>query len=249
MTNYISSPVLRVSDQNFGLALVANPENSPTQLPTYLSPNGTIWVGGRVGQEYGVELIVPDSGGRYGALLTVDGLNSQTGRPSTGDMRQESFWVVSPPTRSGKNIIPGWTRPGGEKAAKFVFSTVGDSYVGKMDLGAENAGVIGVRFAHEFQAPVIRAAYRGGAKSFGEATRGGGLGTGYGSETEFRVRTTQFEIDPLRPIVTLVIRYAIEQKLLDAGYQRIADRAELSETPNPFPASIAGVPAPAGWRS
>ena len=233
---YISNPALRVSVGGFGLALIGNPLSDPKPLPVYRSPDGTLWAGGTVGLEYGVEVVVPDTG-RYGVLVTVDGLNVQNGNRSSGDPGAEDILVTNAPSGPGKNVIPGWIRPDGESVAAFEFSSDSDSYAAKMDLGIENAGVVGVRIAFERSRMV---------RSFG-ATRG--MGTGYGREADFHLDAVSFEVDHSREFVTLILRYASETALQAAGFTKI-DPSELNTAANPFPESrqrITGCPPPPGW--
>jgi hypothetical protein len=229
---YVSSPALRASYQQFGLALVANPTTEPTDLPAYRSPDGQVWFGCKLGQEFGVETVVPS--GRFGAIITVDGINTYTGESSYGDIHRDSgHWVMTPPSGPGKNILLGWVVPGGDSVAAFTFRKEGESYAARRGFDTANTGVVGARFWFERQdAPVL--------------TRG--LGTAYGREIKGRVSSTEFQHDLSREPVTLVVRYAEESELIAAGFIRITPNA-LPYKANPFPgvSKVTGCPPPPGW--
>lgn len=238
---YVSKPAVRATNGEFGLALVGSPTTKPTDLPAYRGSDGQIWFGLQPGQEFGVELVVPQHGGPYGIILTVDGINSYSGEQSSGDIRTEGIWVSTPPTGPGKNIVPGWLLPGGSGFAAFTFNKKEESYAARRGFGTANTGVVGARIWFKKKQHAV-------SSHPGYTTRGFG-GADYGRQVPAEIQLQDFVHDEAREPITLVVRYAEESKLVAAGFVKIGVDNNLPHNANPFPGKgIAGCPPPANWN-
>jgi len=104
--------------------------------------NGSIWIEGREGNAYTIEL-KNHSLNRALFILSVDGLDVLEGKPAGIDSQG---YVLSP----NESInIPGW-RINQTEAAEFFFSRKRDSYVNNIGGTTTNTGVIGVMVFSEY---------------------------------------------------------------------------------------------------
>lgn len=222
------------------------------ELPLFVDAEGTHWIGGRSGQKYAIDLIVPsDSRKRYLSICAVDGRNIFSGDVSAGSS-SEGGYVVSPPMSQHANVVPGWNTSHGTAAA-FVFTDAALSYSSRM--GSDpfaTCGIIGLRFFSEKVAEVFAfasvpmAAVPYNCRSASPVEKG--MGTGYGQDVAFVTRETEFIPDRSATPLTFVYRYADIASLVQRGYRRLT-RPKQSR-PQPFPAATGGCPVPpGGWRS
>lgn len=242
-SKYHSSMFMRRAD-GFGVGVI---DQDSRPLPLYRDNQGGLWVAGRVGQEYKVEIMVPEAG-RFGALLTVDGANQIDGRTSSGDMRNEQLWLMQSPDSKGKNVIPGWLHSA-QEAAQFRFGTASTSYVAQTGQGVANTGIIGCRFAYE-----VSGRARSGVTSrnpfLGGESR---LGTEYGQKVRFETKTVDLKLDHGRTYIDVEVRYAPEDELIRAGFRKIDGQVyppPPAVAADPFPGehlSRAFAPAPGSW--
>jgi hypothetical protein len=72
------------------------------------------------------------------------------------------------------------------------------------------------------------------------------VGTAYGEEVTFHTTDAEFERASNKPAFVHVLRYATYERLKEWGVP--IDTAVARKAPNPFPASMAAVPAPPGWN-
>jgi hypothetical protein len=241
---YISQPETR-NLEGFGVALVSADKK---QLPLYKDRTGGLWVAGKEGESFSVEVLVPGQG-NFGVLIAVDGCNQQDGTPSRGDLYTEPYWVMNAPTYKGANITPGWSRPDG-KAAQFVFAKPSESYVAQMGGGESNCGIVACKFVREYTQSYDRKRFLGG--SSGLTTRG--LGAGYGKEVEMPRTTVEFSPHHAAGHIEAIIRYAPLEELERAGFTKIEPYSLPSAAQaRPFAAESLRpgertAPPPPGWR-
>lgn len=119
-------------------------------IPSYFH-EGDTWVEGRVGSEYTLEfknntnknvLIVP----------SVDGLSILDGKPATS---KSKGYIVN---KWSSVEIPGWTLDN-DNVAKFVFSSVDNSYSTYQSGNTDNNGVIGFKVFYEVEKPIDNTFY------------------------------------------------------------------------------------------
>jgi hypothetical protein len=104
-------------------------------VPTFFH-NGETWAMGQMGERYTLRLW-NRSGRRVEAVVSVDGRDVIDGKPA--DFRNKRGYLVP---AWGSVDIDGW-RLSERQAAAFRFTTVSNSYAGRMG-NARNVGVIGV---------------------------------------------------------------------------------------------------------
>lgn len=154
---------------------------------------------------------------RAGVTLSVDGLNTLTGKP--GGAASGAKWIIAP---HGTATISGW-QTGRESARRFVFTAKRDSYASyrSESLGRDltvNSGVIGAAFFwnaaelesalnHHWDPPVayrdgdhvrrasskMRANAAGAAMPHTESGRSFEAGTGMGEHMVNAVRSVSFD--------------------------------------------------------
>lgn len=201
------------------------------------------WVQADNGQEWTLRVHVP-AAGRQLVVASVDGLSVMDGKPSSG---RGTGYVVS----SGQRYIdiPGY-RLDNSAVAKFYFSEGGQSYAAQMG-HSDNLGIIGVNIFEEdvpprprpFRLPSLGSS--GGSER--SMTRGldRDMGTGFGGRNEHRVNEVRFRAQP-RPVATLVVNYASEARLIEAGIKR-----PMMKPSAPFPEGQepeTGCTPPENWR-
>lgn len=106
--------------------------------------NGRLYVAGRPGDRYAIELR-NNSRGRLLAVLSVDGVNAITGETAAGD---QSGYVLGPWQRTE---VLGW-RKSMDDVAAFYFTALPDSYAARTGR-PDNVGVIGVAVFREYVEP------------------------------------------------------------------------------------------------
>jgi hypothetical protein len=123
---------------------------------TEYAHNGDIYVEGREGSEFELEIINKNPY-RVEAVVTVDGLSVVDGKE--GSPESSGYLVEANSTVRESCIlrIPGW-KLDNEQAAKFVFSGNGSkSYAAQMTGSSRNNGVIGCMvFAERYRRPVTK---------------------------------------------------------------------------------------------
>ena len=113
------------------------------RLPIYRHA-GRMYVEGRVGERYAVEMR-NRSGGRILTVLSVDGVNAITGQTAAAS---QSGYVLSP---WGRAEIAGWRKDMSDVAA-FYFTALPDSYAARTGR-PDHIGVIGVAVYREYAEP------------------------------------------------------------------------------------------------
>lgn len=114
-------------------------------IPSYFH-EGDTWVEGRVGSEYTLEF-KNNSNTNVLIVPSVDGLSIFDGKPAT---EQSKGYIVN---RWSTIEIPGWTLDL-ENVAKFVFSSVDNSYSTYQSGNSDNNGVIGFKVFYEKEKPI-----------------------------------------------------------------------------------------------
>ena len=122
--------------------------------------NGRMYVEGRTGERYAVELR-NRTGGRILAVLSVDGVNAITGQTAAAG---QSGYVLSPWNRAE---IAGWRKDMSDVAA-FYFTAIPDAYAARTGR-PDNVGVIGIAVYREYVEPP-RAALEPPALAKGETS-------------------------------------------------------------------------------
>jgi hypothetical protein len=209
--------------------------------------DGRLYVAGRPGNRYGVELR-NRSGGRVLAVLSVDGVNAISGQTAAGN---QTGYVLDAWQHAE---ILGW-RKSMDDVAAFYFTRLPDSYAARIGR-PENVGVIGVAVYREYVEPQTRYEYppmpmasQAPAAKAGEATRGalaGGaptedrLGTGHGERIDSSTQYTDFRRASDQPAEVITLYYDSRANLVARGIIPSRNFAE----PRPFPGGF--VPDPNG---
>lgn len=216
---------------------------SGERLPVYRH-HGRLYVEGRVGARYAVELR-NRTRGRILAVLSVDGVNAVTGQTAAA---QQSGYVLDARERAK---IAGWRKNLNDVAA-FYFTALPDSYAARTGRPG-NVGVIGVAVYKEYVEP--RATRYGPelseSEAAGRAADAAGapaprapaaksarrseqaeekLGTGHGERVHAPTRYTEFRRASSTPSQLVSIYYDSRQNLVAQGI--IPRYARL---PQPFP--------------
>lgn len=120
---YASRPAVRAMDGDLGIALVGGSEEK-VDLPTYIDRFNRVWVAGERESAFGIEVVVPDDGRRYGVLITIDAINAATGNRQDDYFDPGRFWVTSSPRQRGANIIRASSGLSGDgRTFRFVSSS------------------------------------------------------------------------------------------------------------------------------
>jgi hypothetical protein len=114
--------------------------------------DGRSYVLGSVGERYALVLSNPTPQ-RVEAVISIDGLDAIDGKPA--DYAQKRGYILP---AYGSATIEGF-RTSADQVATFRFSSVADSYAGRLG-HARDVGVIGVAFFPEMAAPVAVAPRR-----------------------------------------------------------------------------------------
>lgn len=114
-------------------------------IPSY-KHEGDTWVEGRVDSEYTLEFKNKTSN-KLLVIPSVDGLSILDGLPAT---EESKGYIVS---GFGTIEIPGWTLDN-NNVAKFVFSSVDNSYSTYQSGSTDNNGVIGFKVFYEKPKPI-----------------------------------------------------------------------------------------------
>ena len=117
--------------------------SSGERLPLYRH-DGRLYVEGRAGERYAVELR-NRTGARILTVLAVDGVNAITGQTAAAS---QSGYVLGPWNRAE---IAGWRKNMSDVAA-FYFTALPDSYAARTGR-PDNVGVIGVAVYREYVEP------------------------------------------------------------------------------------------------
>jgi hypothetical protein len=191
--------------------------------------HGQMFVAGERGERYEIR-ITNNTADRIEVVVSVDGRDAVSGK--LGDFTKQRGYVVDP---FGSVVIDGF-RTSLEEVAAFRFSSVGDSFTGRLGT-PQHAGIIGVavfkerphhRIAHGgAAAPESRAADGAGkrkdakapsASSRSHAAPTNELGTEFGEQRFSAVREVSFvRADPRRPDFTTRIRYDSARGLAARG--------------------------------
>jgi hypothetical protein len=204
-----------------------------------VSQRGTRWVVGEYGDRYAI--VVTNRTDRWTeAVVTVDGRDVLNGSPGSYSNRG---YLIEP---YGRIEIEGW-RTSSQDVAAFRFTTVPDSYAGRVD-GGQNVGVVGVALFPEKRRP--RPVYRtpppqpwpeqpwgahdrsggesaeaapsskaetGSARRHDAPRERQGLGTRYGERRWSSVTEVDFERNSSSPATVLTLRYDDRSGLLARG--------------------------------
>lgn len=208
--------------------------------------HGQVFVEGRRGLEFDLR-VYNHTPRRVAAVISVDGLSVIDGQAARED---GSGYIVSP---HDKVDVPGW-RLNNQNAARFVFSSLPDSYAAQMGQPT-NVGVVGVTFWNEkeyrLDQPPRRSMGRPKGLSLGDfgPTRSAGVGTGFGREIEHQVSSVHFKREHSF-VAQLVLRYDDAEGLRKLGITVVSshDYPDHVIEANPFPASGSGCQPPSGWR-
>jgi hypothetical protein len=133
--------VVPASGGPYGVRIV---DDASHNLPTY-SKGGRTYVMGTVGSRYSIVLTNPTYQ-RVEAVVSVDGLDAMDGKPA--NYAEKRGYILDP---YGSATIEGF-RTSYEQVATFRFSSVADSYAGRLGQ-ARDVGVIGVAFFPERPPP------------------------------------------------------------------------------------------------
>lgn len=221
------------------------------RLPTYRHA-GKTWVAGTPGHEYSIEMRSLQ-GERVLTVMSIDGVNVLSGQ--SADASQSGYVLGGYQSAS----ISGW-RKSMDDVAKFVFTSLGDSYASRTGRPA-NVGVIGVAVFRERYvpppAPVVMAPReesrpaaqgvlggRAGASSANTADSAGSaameslsakraekIGTGHGEREYAPTSYTAFERASTQPDEVVTVYYDSRANLIARGIIPTRRYAE----PNPFP--------------
>lgn len=127
----------------YGVRIV---DDASRNLPTY-AKDGRTYVMGSIGSRYQVALSNPTAQ-RVEAVVSVDGLDAMDGQPA--NYATKRGYIIQP---YGTATIDGF-RTSMDQVATFRFSSVADSYAGRLG-EARDVGVIGVAFFPERPPPVV----------------------------------------------------------------------------------------------
>ncbi len=177
-------------------------------VPTHKNYKDFIFPG--LGDEYFIH-VANKSIHKLLAVVTVDGLSVMNGEP--GDYYSGGY-VLSP---NSDTTIPGW-RIDNQSVARFVFLSKDRSYAELMHK-PNNIGVIACAFFEELDDTGVLHSK---------------IGTGFGKETEHRVKRVEFHRENAPSVIKRIYYTATEQQAVSAGFD-----------PDPFP----GCTPPPGWDS
>ncbi|WP_438010986.1 hypothetical protein WME89_21350 [Sorangium sp. So ce321] len=227
----------------------------------------TTYVEGRSGQRYALR-VRNLTGGRVEVVPSVDGLDVQSGKDASFDLRG----LVIRPHESFE--FSGF-RISHTEVATFRFGSIEQSYAAQIGK-PRNVGVIGVAvfeelapppppppppFASSFGGPPAPAPQGFGPpagapppapavpRAPGAAPAPAapkGLGTTFGERRESRITSTQFDRATPKPAAVLVVRYEQREGLRALGID--VDGLSQRETASPFPAETGFAKPPPGWR-
>ncbi|WP_437492345.1 hypothetical protein WME75_17760 [Sorangium sp. So ce1014] len=216
------------------------------------------------------------TGGRVEVLPSVDGLDVQSGKDASFDLRG----IVIRPHDSFE--FTGF-RISDAEVATFRFGSIEQSYAAKIGK-PRNVGVLGLAVFEELAPPpppppppftpppppafggppppaAVRApaplpgGYGPPAPAAPPAPAPGfvpapaapkGLGTTFGERRESRITSTQFDRATPKPAAVLVIRYEQREGLRALGID--VDGLHQRETASPFPAETGFAKPPPGWK-
>ncbi|WP_438001674.1 hypothetical protein WMF26_20220 [Sorangium sp. So ce185] len=230
----------------------------------------TTYVEGRSGQRYALR-VRNLTGGRVEVVPSVDGLDVQSGKDASFDLRG----IVIRPHDSFD--FTGF-RISHTEVATFRFGSIEQSYAAQIGK-PRNVGVIGLAVFQELAPPpppppppftppppsfggppggapppaAMRprapapAAPPAPAPGYGPAPAAPqGLGTSFGERRESRISSTQFDRATPKPAAVLVIRYEQREGLRALGID--VDGLYQRETASPFPAETGFAKPPPGWK-
>lgn len=206
---------------------------------------GRMYVEGRAGERYGVELR-NRTGGRILTVLSVDGVNAVTGQ--TAAASQTGYVLGS----WGRAEIAGWRKDLNDVAA-FYFTAIPDSYAARTGR-PDYVGVIGVAVYKEYVEPpraMLEAPAQAKTEAAGRLSANGAagapaaasdmpverskmaeekLGTGHGERIHAPTYSTEFRRAGSTPSEGITIHYDSRQNLIAQG---IIPR--FPKLPQPFP--------------
>ncbi|WP_437737630.1 hypothetical protein [Sorangium sp. So ce1335] len=224
----------------------------------------TTYVEGRSGQRYALR-VRNLTGGRVEVVPSVDGLDVQSGKDASFDLRG----IVILPHDSFD--FTGF-RISNTDVATFRFGSIEQSYAAQIGK-PRNVGVIGVAVFEELAPPppppppafggpppgAVRAPPA--PQAFGPPAPAApppvpgfvpapaapkGLGTTFGERRESRIGSTRFDRATPKPAAVLVIRYEQRDGLRALGID--VDGLSQRETASPFPAETGFAKPPPGWK-
>lgn len=201
-SRFISKKASRVwcDGDGVGVAVVGSPREDAQRLPIYKDHQGRRWVGGELGAEFGIEVIVTDAK-RHRILIEKDGMNILNPGLSSSD---ESLFLVRRPNARGDSVIWSWRSKREERP--FRFDGEFDYLVSAPPSVISDAGIIRMYFILEPSSNAV--------PSVPAAT----TDTPCVSVEQFSRR----HLD-LCYLFGVHLRYATEGALKRAGYRRIGD--------------------------
>lgn len=217
-SRFISKKAGRVwcDGDGVGFAVVGSPREDAQRLPIYKDPQGRRWVGGELGAEFGIEVIVTDAK-RHRILIEKDGMNILN--PCSQGLN-ESLLLVRRPDAKGDSVIWSWRSKREERP--FKFDGEFDHLVSAPPSVISDAGIIRMYFILEPSSNAV--------PSVPAAT----TDTPCVSVEQFSRR----HLD-LCYLFGVHLRYATEGALKRAGFRRIGDvqeappcRTEVGEVEN-----------------
>ncbi|WP_437320996.1 hypothetical protein [Sorangium sp. So ce385] len=231
----------------------------------------TTYVEGRSGQRYALR-VRNLTGGRVEVVPSVDGLDVQSGKDASFDLRGIVIRAHDAFDFTGFRISQ-------TEVATFRFGSIEQSYAAKIGK-PRNVGVIGLAVFEELapppppppppftppppafggppggapppaamrpRAPAPAAPPAPAPGGYGPAPAAPqGLGTSFGERRESRISSTQFDRATPKPAAVLVIRYEQREGLRALGID--VDGLYQRETASPFPAETGFAKPPPGWK-
>lgn len=181
---------------------------------------------------------------RVEAVVSVDGLDVQDGKPASRDKRGLVF--------VNEAEILGW-RIDNCSTATFMFAAIANSYAAQMGRATSNVGTIGLAlYAEKRVEKAFSTPFQGGGNTRG-MTKGGGsgylsapapeVGTGFGSRVESRVGTAEFTRGQC--LALEVIHYRTREWFQAAG---IPVPVQASDLGCAFPEDAAFCAMPPGYK-
>lgn len=221
--------------------------------------NGAVWIEGREGNDYTIDIRNRDCTYRALFIISVDGLDVINGQPAGP---QSQGYIVDPNTTIN---IPGW-RLNNQTAAEFFFSRSQGSYVNSIGGNTSNTGVIGAMVfrAKDPISPFDIVRYHSGVARVqaqpssmlsqsntismsGSITQD--VGTGFGQSVAWQIQSMHFErANPNHPDSVLAIYYNTARNLEKMGIS-LRTKRNVSYQADPFPGyTSTGCKPPPGWQ-
>ena len=230
--------------------------------------NGSVWIEGREGNSYVVDLR-NNTSQRALFILSVDGLDVLSGNPAGPN---SSGYVIAPYTTIS---VPGW-KLNNQQAAEFFFSRSKDSYVNSIGGSTANTGVIGAMIFSEAVLytsvgvantnpiwwPALNTSTTPVDVQSTSTTRrvdisknvtaaqnyiSQEVGTGFGNSVDWNTSSMTFQrSNPTQPDTILAVYYNTAKNLEKMGIQ-LRSRNNVGYMANPFPTYSSSCQPPPGW--